>query len=632
VGFSAPGLLPFAALAAIPVIIHLLSRLRLKRAEFPSLLLLTTAKKERFSWLRLRELLLLIFRTLALLGLLLALARPYLRARLPGLGLGSDVVVVIDDSYSMSEQSRWPRALAAARGLLGSTGAGRRVALATATDRLPSAGLQWQTARRALPVLDSLKPSSSGATLGPAMERAVALARPQGAAVFVITDLQARAIPDSWQPPRDVAVTLVDVGDKNTANAGVRRIYTEDRFPVAGRATRLKADLTNWSNTGTTRTVALTVGSRREEKAVSLRPRETAVVGFDASLSDSGFHSARVELSPDSVSADDVRWLVVRQPRRTPVLVVESQSGAAAFVARALGTDSASVFDLAVVPPSALGSRDIRRYAAVVITDAAVLGRADWTRLDFYLRSGGSALLMFSGQPGDSALLGGLIRASGLSVSSGFLSVSSVDTLHPVLEILKTTNFAGARFLSHVRLGAADSRTLARLTDDDPLILEIPHHRLILWAFAPDPVCTDLVYKAAFVPLLHRTLLYLSGASDRNEHAVNDTLRVPVADAGPVGVSAPWGRTTVTPAPGAGRPEAVLTRTGLPGIYTIGTRPVAVNVPAEEGDLTRASAGELVRRGYQVSKGTVDTTSDLSGAALWAAAVAFAVEMLLLAL
>jgi hypothetical protein len=59
---------------------------------------------------------------------------------------------------------------------------------------------------------------------------------------------------------------------------------------------------------------------------------------------------------------------------------------------------------------------------------------------------------------------------------------------------------------------------------------------------------------------------------------------------------------------------------------------VAVNVPAEEGDLTRASAGELVRRGYQVSNGTVDTISDLSGAALWAAAVAFAVEMLLLAL
>ena len=57
-GFSAPSLLPLTALAAIPVVIHILSRLRLKRAEFPSLLLLTTVKRERFSWLRIKELLL----------------------------------------------------------------------------------------------------------------------------------------------------------------------------------------------------------------------------------------------------------------------------------------------------------------------------------------------------------------------------------------------------------------------------------------------------------------------------------------------------------------------------------------------------------------------------------------------
>ena len=81
-GFLAPSLLPLAALAAIPIAIHILSRLRLKRADFPSLLLLTTARRERFSWLRLKELLLLIFRTLALLGLLLALGeRPDCRAR-----------------------------------------------------------------------------------------------------------------------------------------------------------------------------------------------------------------------------------------------------------------------------------------------------------------------------------------------------------------------------------------------------------------------------------------------------------------------------------------------------------------------------------------------------------------------
>jgi len=139
-GFSAPGLLPFAALAAIPVVIHILSRLRLKRAEFPSLLLLTTAKHERFSWLRLKELLLLIFRTLALLGLLLALARPFVRHRLPGLGRANDLIVVLDDSYSMSKPSQWQRALAVARELLNSLGPGRRAALIVSSEQLAVSG------------------------------------------------------------------------------------------------------------------------------------------------------------------------------------------------------------------------------------------------------------------------------------------------------------------------------------------------------------------------------------------------------------------------------------------------------------------------------------------------------------
>jgi len=639
-GFSAPSLLPLASLAAIPIVIHILSRLRLKRAAFPSLLLLTTARRERFSWLRLKELLLLIFRTLALLALLLALARPFVRHRLPGLGRANDLVVILDDSYSMSEPLQWQQAVAAARELLNSLGPGRRAALlvASQTGRYNSSLLSPPSSL--LPLLDSLKPSYSAAVLEPVLKKAVELARPAQAEVVVVTDLQARAMPSTWQPPADVPVLLVSVAAPDGDNAGITRLYTEDRFPVAGRATRLKADFTNYGPHPATRTAVLTVDDRREEQVVAIKPHSSATVTFETALVDSGYHVARVELRSDSLGPDNTRWLVVRQPRRLAVLVVESPAAPARYLADALGTDSSSVFNLTTISAAEFGRYDPRRFATVVITDAAALSRPDWTRLGFFLQSGGSALVMFGSPPSDSSLLSGRIRFHGLPRPAGFVTVTSVDTTHPVLEILNTPDLAAARFFAHAQLDQSAGRVLARLSDGEPLMLDSEDGRLMTWAFTAVPEFTDLVYKAAFVPLLHRALLYLAGGQLGTEYMVGDTIHAPATGSGPVTVSTPGGRVLETPVPGAGRPEVVLTQTDKPGIYQVADRPHAVNVLAAEGDLTPAPSDSLHRQGYQVWSVSANRqspianrqSSDLSPLLLWLAALAFAAELLLLAL
>ena len=639
-GFLAPGLAWLSLLAAIPVVIHILSRLRLKRADFPSLLLLTTARRERFSWLRLKELLLLIFRTLALLGLLLALARPFVRQRLPGLGRANDLVVVLDDSYSMAEPQQWQRALAVARDLISSLGPGRRAALLVTSQAGLSASSLLSPPSSLLPMLDSLKPSYSGATLGPALKRAVELARPARAEVAVVTDLQARAIPSDWRPPADVPVLLVGVAAPDGENAGITRLYTEDRFPVAGRATRIKADFANYGSHPATRAAVLTIDNRREEQAVAIKPHASATVTFEAALADSGYHVVAVELRGDSLEPDDARWLAVFQPRRLSVLVVESPAAPARYLADALGSDSASVFNLTSIPASEFGRYDPRRFATVVVTDAATLSRSDWTRLGFYLQSGGSALVMFGAPPSDSSLLAGRIRFRGLSRPAGFVSVASLDMTHPVLEIITSADLSAARFFAHARLDPGAGRVLARLSNGEPLMLDSEDGRLITWAFTVVPEYTDLVFKAAFVPLLHRTLLYLASAPLRSEYLIGDTIRAPTPGSGPVTVSTPGGHAIETPEPGTGRPEVVLTQTGKPGIYRVADRPFAVNVLAAEGDLTQAPADALRKQGYQVWSASANLqsaiynlkSSDLSPALLWLAAFAFAAELLLLAL
>ena len=159
------------------------------------------------------------------------------------------------------------------------------------------------------------------------------------------------------------------------------------------------------------------------------------------------------------------------------------------------------------------------------------------------------------------------------------------------------------------------------------------------WAFTAVPEFTDLVFKAAFVPLLHRTLLYLASAPLRTEYLVGDTIRAPVTGSGPVTVTTPGGRVLETPEPGTGRPEVVITETEQPGIYLVADRPYAVNVLAAEGDLTQAPADALRKQGYQVWSASANRgspianrqSSDLSPILLWLAAFSFAAELLLLA-
>ena len=92
----------FGAVAALPIILHLLSRQRLKKVQFSSLMLLMRLEKSQMRRLRLRQLLLLILRTLAVLTLVFAFARPLIRDQsAPLFDTQTAALIIMDGSASM---------------------------------------------------------------------------------------------------------------------------------------------------------------------------------------------------------------------------------------------------------------------------------------------------------------------------------------------------------------------------------------------------------------------------------------------------------------------------------------------------------------------------------------------------
>ncbi len=213
--FLQPWMLWGLAAASLPVVIHLLNRLRYRRIAWAAIQFLIQATRSSTRNARLRHYLILACRTLAVAAFLLLLARPiaggWLGASLAG--APDMVLVVLDRSASMEaadprvQRSRRGQALALLAGVPRERFASTRFVLLDSATAAP----QEVAGPAALPALALAAPTDTAADL-PSLVRAAADAitrdRPGRVEIWIASDLQA----SNWRPDskewRDVAATL----------------------------------------------------------------------------------------------------------------------------------------------------------------------------------------------------------------------------------------------------------------------------------------------------------------------------------------------------------------------------------------------------------------------------------------
>ncbi|MFZ5829065.1 MAG: BatA domain-containing protein, partial [Planctomycetota bacterium] len=110
--FLHPGLLgPYFATVlvavSIPIIIHLINMLRHRRVEWAAMEFLLASHKKNRTWVRMKQLLLLLLRMAAMAAIAFMVAQPLLGSRLGGLfgAVNTHHILLLDDSFSMSD--RW---------------------------------------------------------------------------------------------------------------------------------------------------------------------------------------------------------------------------------------------------------------------------------------------------------------------------------------------------------------------------------------------------------------------------------------------------------------------------------------------------------------------------------------------
>ena len=630
-GFLNPLLLIGLAAAAIPIVVHLFNFRRPERVDFSTLRFVREIEATAMRRVRIRQWLLLALRTLAILFLVLAFARP---TRTADAGVfeesaAQSLVLVLDNSRSMTLRDAQGALLDQARALgaavVNATGAGdERTVLPVA--RPPEyRPVPFVTPGPALDAVEATVALAGAEPLAASVARAASLldqAVHPRREIVVVSDLQEATFGDSLGTavPDGVRVTLVPVGGRRQSNTAVTGARVLSRILEPGRPVQVEATVARYGGRpGTVGASLLVDGARVAETAVDVIPGVPVRVPFTVTPPARGWLGAEVRIEADAAEWDDVRYLAFRVPPPPRVLLVRGDGARADLVSLALGV-AAEGGSLALneVAEPALAGADLDRYDAVFLVGPT--NAAASARLAAFVDGGGGVLAFPGSQP---EALNALLSAVGGGRVDGALgeeggarlgTTTDVDLDHPLFAGVfdtgrPTPEAIDVRRIARYQPGGADEATLVGTGPGPPLLQEIRHGAgaVLLVGVAPDLAWSDLPQRGLFVPLLFRAASYLSAGSsvaDTGDLDASGSVRVTGVDAGrPLRLVGPDGA-TVTPVqrtvPGAVVLDVgdVAARAGLYRVVQGGRtlRVLAVNDDARESDPTALEPAEAARR------------------------------------
>jgi Mg-chelatase subunit ChlD len=537
--FLAP--LFFVALAAlaIPVVIHLIQRERKHVVAFPSLMFVRRIPYQSVRRRRIRHWPLLLLRLAALALIVAAFARPFLRrtdAAAAGAAGAREVVVLLDQSYSMAYADRWDRARAAARTAMNTLAPSDRGTLVLFSTR-PDVVLRSTADRERLLGAVATATTTAGSTrYAPALQVAggiLATSTLPRREVILISDFQRVGWrgAEGGRLPQGATLTPIRIGDDGEArNLAVTAVSLARSTFANQERVAVTAGLRNYSARDMSEvTVALDLdGLEVQTTRANVEANGSASVTFPPVIVAPRGMRATVRLPADALSRDNVFHFVVSPAAAVPVLVVDrdgARDDTSLYLMRALAIGEAPRFEVVRRSAGAISDDDLRRASVVFLNDVPVAA-ALAGRLDAFARRGGGLFVALGPRamwPEGSSQLLPAMPAAPVDLSRGEVArVGSLEYGHPIFELFRAPrsgDFAAAQFFGYrsVAVSGRDrtspaSGVLARFDTGAPALLErvTGSGRVLVWTSTLDLGWSDLPLKPVFLPFIHRAVRHLS--------------------------------------------------------------------------------------------------------------------------
>ncbi len=421
-------------LVAVPVAIHLYRGRQRDVILWGAMQFLAAAVTKGRRIERLEELLLMLLRFGAVAALILALARPMVRSSWLRQDTEREVILVLDNSMSMSREVGGESAAAQMKEK--ALDAIDELSPADGVQVLLAVGSEWATVepiaadsagkRRLTEIVEAADPTQGAANLLACLQDAVHLQSEgelSGRRVVVFTDSQAKSwqldARAAWQQlalDREaskfpIAIAVVDCGLEATDvdNLAVTLVESERGMIRPGDQVKVVAEVVNAGDVASEGgEVEWLVAEKvvQESPLGALDPLGTTQVTATLRMADAGVFAITCRIkNKDELPLDQENSVVVEVAGELPILFVQGEDAGDPAVAApnllgaALGYKDGqpqewhSVFRPETISAAALANHPLDEYRAILINNVGDLESATLDKLDSFARSGGGVWL-----------------------------------------------------------------------------------------------------------------------------------------------------------------------------------------------------------------------------------------------
>jgi hypothetical protein len=569
VTFGNPWMLLGALGALIPLLVHLFDRRRPRPHPFGPLAFVLRSQKRTASRLKLKRLLLYVLRTLILLAIPVALARPEWRrdtATAQVVKGPAATAIILDASLSMrwsDGTSLFERGRDEARDALKDLLPEEPATVLVCTESPAAPPPPGFDRGRLRGLVDEAKPTYGAADLSRCMDMAARALEENpmpGKRLVVVSDMTAGAFrleapPPTVKGPTGAAVkpevVLRDAAEGEDAlnNHAIVDLKVEPALQAGPRAFQFTFTVRNFGAEAVKDLeAAVRVGETTLAKGfVDVPAGGTTQKALTVRFPQGGTVVGQVTLAPDALVEDDRRAFVLPVPRALKALVVNGAPHATRYRDEAFFVDAAltapgSPVEVATRDAEVGLREDFSTYDLVLLLNVTAPGADDARRLAEFVENGGGLVISMGDRVNTeaynerlSAVLPRPLRLVRTSVeredpdaetkTARLAKVSVEHVLFSPFTGRAQEGLIGARFYKYMLLEADNpgspgaSQVLATYEDGAPAVavMRKGKGRVALLTSTVDRDWSDFAIRTSFLPLMQRFAAYLTGSLEERE-------------------------------------------------------------------------------------------------------------------
>ncbi|MCB0706890.1 MAG: BatA domain-containing protein [Saprospiraceae bacterium] len=395
--FVFPTFLIALAAIAIPIIIHLFYFRRFKKVYFTNVRFLKEVKEETSARSRLKNLLVLLMRILALAFIVFAFVQPFLRKDTK-VNLGEkSISVFIDNSFSMKavneEIPLLTLAKDRARAIIEAYGNSDRFQVLT--NDFEGRHQRLLSQDDALSLIDEIEESPAVRSISTVLNRqkqTLESGKSDQLVSYLISDFQ-RNITDleNWEDT-SLSVNMVPLQSVKEQNLSIDTAWFESPVQMFNQNSRLFVRIRNWADEPA-ENIRLSFTHEGQTKPVgtfSVPAKGSVLDTVNVSVLRTGWHNAELKLTDFPVQFDDTYLLAFEVAEKISVLeIYEDQPNT--FLKGAF--DGMGYFELSSQPARSLDYSSFPAYQLIILHGLPSISSGFAFELEQYLENGGNILL-----------------------------------------------------------------------------------------------------------------------------------------------------------------------------------------------------------------------------------------------